>query len=64
VSLDITDDGRGFSPDAVLHERVGHLGLRGIRARVKRLGGRLVIDSVPGRGTSIRVQIPAVTHTI
>jgi signal transduction histidine kinase len=57
VLLEIADDGRGFSPDTVLHERVGHLGLRGIRARVKRLGGRLTIDSAPGRGASIRVRI-------
>lgn len=60
VALEVVDDGHGFNPDAVLHERIGHLGLRGIRTRVKRLGGELVIKSEPGRGTSIRVVVPGV----
>jgi signal transduction histidine kinase len=58
ASLEISDDGQGFNPEAVFHERIGHLGLRGIRARGKRLGGRVSIRSGPGQGTSIRVQVP------
>ncbi len=58
VALTIEDDGVGFQPKEVLHGRAGHLGLRGIRTRVKRLGGTLVVDSEPGRGTSIRVVVP------
>lgn len=58
VSLAVADDGVGFQPTEVLQDRAGHLGLRGIRARVKRLGGKLAIDSVPGQGTTIRVAVP------
>lgn len=58
VSLVIADDGIGFRPSEVLQDRAGHLGLRGIRTRVKRLGGTLAIDSVPNQGTSIRIVVP------
>ena len=58
VTLTIADDGVGFLPNEVLRERTGHLGLRGIRTRVKRLKGTLAIDSVPGQGTTIRIEVP------
>jgi signal transduction histidine kinase len=48
----ISDDGRGGA-DA------GHgSGLRGLRDRVEALGGRFVVESPPGLGTSIEVEIP------
>jgi signal transduction histidine kinase len=59
VALEIHDDGIGFQPDDVLRERVGHLGLKGIRTRVKKLRGQLAIESSPNGGTTIRVQVPA-----
>jgi len=58
VELEVSDDGVGFSPNEVLREKVGHLGLRGIRARVKKFGGRLTINSTLGQGTSIIVHVP------
>lgn len=58
VRLEIVDDGVGFRPGDVLQERVGHLGLRGIRTRVKKLGGTLDIASEPNGGTAIRVEVP------
>jgi signal transduction histidine kinase len=58
VSLVIADDGIGFDASDVLRPRAGHLGLRGIRTRVKKLGGTLAIDSAPGRGTSINIVVP------
>lgn len=58
VSLGIADDGVGFDASDVLRLRTGHLGLRGIRTRVKKLGGMLTIDSAPGRGTSISIVVP------
>ena len=58
VSLEIADDGTGFVPAEVLQARTGHLGLRGIQARVKKLQGRIAIDSVVGEGTSIRITVP------
>lgn len=58
VALTISDDGIGFVPDDVMQDRAGHLGLRGIRNRVKKLRGRLSIESAPARGTSIRIVVP------
>jgi signal transduction histidine kinase len=58
VALEIADDGVGFSAGEVMQARAGHLGLRGMRTRVKKLHGKLSIDSAPGRGTSIRVVVP------
>lgn len=58
VILEIEDDGVGFHPNEVLQERVGHLGLRGIRARAKKLHGQVIIESAPGKGTLVRLIVP------
>ena len=58
VTLEISDDGCGFSPDEVLQDRSGHLGLRGIRTRAKKLRASLAIESAQDKGTSIRVAVP------
>ena len=50
--IDVTDDGRGgASVD-------GGSGLRGLADRVGALDGRVSIDSPPGAGTHLRVEIP------
>jgi signal transduction histidine kinase len=61
ISLLIEDHGKGFDPATVQSwpEQAGsasHLGLSGMAERVKALGGRLIVDSEPGKGTSIRVE--------
>jgi signal transduction histidine kinase len=56
VSIEVSDDGRGFDPAAVGRE---HFGLRSMRGRVADLGGRLEVMSAPGRGTVLRVEVPA-----
>jgi signal transduction histidine kinase len=56
VTIEINDDGRGFDPAAVGPE---HFGLRSMQGRVADLGGRLEITSAPGRGTVLRVEVPA-----
>jgi len=58
VHLSVKDGGKGFDPSAVPSERDGHFGLMGMRERVKKLGGRLRLESAPGRGTEVRVEIP------
>ena len=35
----------------------GHFGLAGMRERVEMVGGRLTIDSAPGKGTSVAVEM-------
>jgi signal transduction histidine kinase len=56
VSMEVADDGRGFDPAAV---GPGHFGLRSMRGRVADLRGRLQVTSAPGRGTVLRVEVPA-----
>jgi signal transduction histidine kinase len=54
--LDIGDDGVGFDPARAAAE--GHQGLTNMRVRAEALGGRLDIESEPGAGTRIRVNLP------
>jgi signal transduction histidine kinase len=60
LAVSIRDWGRGFDPDMVLAvpEQGLHMGLIGIRERARLWGGRCIIDSQPGRGTTITVTIP------
>ena len=55
VSVVIEDDGQGFEPG-----RAGdRLGLTGMRERVELLDGSLLVDSSPGRGTTLVFELPA-----
>jgi signal transduction histidine kinase len=59
MHLEIGDNGRAFTPERVAEAQGdGHLGLLGIRERAELLGGSLLLEAVPGQGTTIRVQIP------
>jgi signal transduction histidine kinase len=53
--LVVADDGRGFDPGAVRGRR---LGLTSMAERATELGARLTIDSAPGEGTTIRLELP------
>ncbi|MER5444012.1 GAF domain-containing sensor histidine kinase [Streptomyces sp. NPDC059690] len=55
--LRVTDDGGGFDPQAV--RRAGrHLGLVSMRDRTSGVGGRLTVESAPGKGTTIEMEVP------
>jgi signal transduction histidine kinase len=55
----VIDDGRGFDPAQATGGTPGeHLGLVSMRERAEFAGGRLEIDSAPGRGTTICLRIP------
>lgn len=56
ISLSIRDDGKGMTAQARSKER--SFGLIGIRERAIMLGGEAVIESEPGRGTLVRVELP------
>jgi signal transduction histidine kinase len=55
VTMEIADDGQGFDP-ITIRERAG-LGLRGIQERVAQLGACLTINSQPGQGAKIKVEV-------
>jgi signal transduction histidine kinase len=52
VVLEVADDGIGGAGSA------GGSGLRGLADRVEAIGGRLTVSSPPGRGTTVRAEIP------
>ncbi|MCC6124485.1 MAG: sensor histidine kinase [Pirellulales bacterium] len=56
LHLEIEDWGIGFDPANVNEERFG---LQGIRQRARLLQGRAAIESAPGKGTRIVVDLPA-----
>lgn len=58
VEMTVKDDGAGFNPSEAPGLADGHLGLQGMRERMKRLGGTVTIDSSPGKGTEIRARVP------
>lgn len=53
--LEVGDDGRGFDPGR--SGRLDSYGLVGMRERAASIGAVLVIDSVPGGGTTIRCHL-------
>jgi signal transduction histidine kinase len=52
LTVDVADDGIGGATTA------GGSGLRGLTDRVEALGGRFTVSSPPGRGTTLRAEIP------
>lgn len=57
VALEVADDGVGFdrarpSPD-------GHFGLRGFRDLIREAGGTLEVNSLPGQGTTVLLEVSA-----
>ncbi|MBI2859426.1 MAG: sensor histidine kinase [Chloroflexi bacterium] len=59
VKMQVWDDGQGFdvSRSATPQETSG-AGLEGMQERVRLLGGRMEIVSAPGRGTTVKVEVP------
>ncbi|MFE9683918.1 GAF domain-containing sensor histidine kinase [Streptomyces sp. NPDC002701] len=55
--LRVSDDGGGFEPART--RRAGrHLGLVSMRDRTNGVGGALTVDSAPGKGTTIEMEVP------
>jgi signal transduction histidine kinase len=57
VVVTIEDDGVGFTPSSSAMEN--NLGLFGMRERIEMLGGQFTVESSPGRGTTVRVEVPS-----
>lgn len=59
VSLAIRDDGRGFDPATLAGaDLAGHLGIVGMRERVRGRAGLFRLTSHPGAGTSVEIDLP------
>lgn len=58
ASLSIDDDGRGFDVERTGLAEYEGLGILGMRERLSAVGGELLVDSTPGRGTRIVARVP------
>jgi len=60
ISMEIKDNGQGFEVDGTSQARArnNRLGLLGMRERIEMVGGTFCVESAPGHGTTIRVEIP------
>jgi signal transduction histidine kinase len=64
VLLDVRDDGLGFTPGSTPtgdRSDAGYgFGLKAMEQRLRRVGGKLEIESTPGVGTAISASVPAI----
>jgi signal transduction histidine kinase len=59
VTVEVKDDGKGFDPGTLPSRREGFgLGIKSMLERTQSAGGSMLIDSIPGQGTSVVFQIP------
>jgi signal transduction histidine kinase len=57
--MEIKDDGKSFQVERILHDNGNkRLGLLGMRERVEMVGGAFAVESAPGQGTTVRVEMP------
>ncbi len=56
IVMVVEDDGVGFLPGSPEYE--DHLGLFGMRERIEMLGGTFMIESSPGKGTTVKAEAP------
>ena len=60
ITLSVKDDGRGFDVGGTIETAAaeGHLGVIGMRERVRAYGGMFQVISHPGIGTTVTVDLP------
>jgi signal transduction histidine kinase len=59
IGMKVKDNGKSFHVERVLNSKGGQrLGLLGMRERVEMVGGTFCVESAPGKGTTIEVEIP------
>ena len=59
ICMQIKDNGKSFDVEQMWHaKKIQRLGLLGMRERVEMVGGKFTVVSSPGRGTTIKAQIP------
>jgi NarL family two-component system sensor histidine kinase LiaS len=59
--VDLRDNGVGFDKSSVVSG--GGFGLKGMRERIEKVGGHLAIETAPGKGTCITIEVPLRAQT-
>jgi two-component system nitrate/nitrite sensor histidine kinase NarX len=54
----VHDNGKGFDLGGITVKGEGHIGLKIMRERAQRIGGEVDIESRPGAGTTVTLQLP------
>jgi signal transduction histidine kinase len=63
ICMEITDNGCGFAVEGKgSAKKNNRLGLLGMRERVEMIGGTFCVKSAPGKGTTVRIEVPAATN--
>jgi len=57
IRLHVSDDGAGFEDEAAV-PKLASFGLAGMRERAALLGGTLAVESVIGKGVTVRLELP------
>jgi two-component system NarL family sensor kinase len=59
-SIYLHDDGKGFDPEAVLKRKLADSGsgVRNIQRRTEMIGGSCNLETAPGKGTKIEIELP------
>jgi len=59
ILMEVKDDGNAFDVEKMWSVRKSrHLGMLGMRERIEMVGGSFTVESAPGRGTTVKAQIP------
>jgi len=58
VNISISDDGSGFNQANFILEAGKHFGLMFMRERMAQIGGSVIIESQPGSGTTVVLDVP------
>jgi signal transduction histidine kinase len=58
AKIEVEDDGQGFDLPEVLRQEGHHFGLHTMKERAESVGGQLHIDTKPGQGTKVRINLP------
>ena len=56
--LMVEDDGMGFNPKIIVTEKNTGIGLRNVKTRTKTLGGKFNLDTRPGSGVCVTIEVP------
>jgi signal transduction histidine kinase len=62
IALEAADQGQGMQPHSVGSAPEFTVGISGMRERVEDLGGKFSIESVPGKGCTVRAALPMGGH--
>lgn len=59
IRISVQDDGIGFNPAELGRSEFPRFGLSTMRERAESVGGLFQLDSIPGQGTKVTIEVPA-----